>query len=384
MSEVRQGFASDTFPFGVDERGHVVVAYASGVIDLATLDGLSAPRDVFASGSLNAFMSLGPEAWRCTRLEIAAHLGEAVKGALVPIEEIALVLPFEVADFVDFYASEEHATAMGRLLRPGSDPLPPAWKYLPIGYHGRAATIVVSGSPIYRPSGLTRTGADPTFAPTERLDVEVELGFVVGVGSERGTRITPDRARDHVFGVVLVNDWSARDIQAFEYQPLGPFLGKSFATSISPWVVPLAALERFAVEGPAQLPPPAPYLTTEEPRNLAISFELALNGTVISAMSAGGLYWSMAQQLAHLTANGATTRTGDLFASGTISGKEPKSAGSLMELTNGGRQPVKLDDGSMRSWIEDGDEVVIRGWCGDRRGAHLDLGEVRGRVVAEG
>jgi fumarylacetoacetase len=383
MPEAQQGFGADNLAYGVDERGHVVVGYGRRAIDVAVLAGLSVPRDVFTSGSLNAFMSLGPDAWERTRAEISAQLlGAAASEASMPIDEITLVLPFEVADYVDFYSSEEHATALGRILRPGSDPLPPAWKHLPIGYHGRSGTVVVSRSPVYRPSGLVKTDGEPFFAPSARLDVEVELGFVVGVGSERGTRIPPDRVEDHVFGVVIVNDWSARDIQAFEYQPLGPFLGKSFATSISAWVVPLVGIKRYAVDGPVQEPPPASYLVTAEPRNFDIHFELALNGTPISSMSSGGLYWSMAQQLAHLTANGATTRTGDLFASGTISGKEPKSAGSLIELTNAGREPVKLEDGSMRTWIEDGDEVVIRGWCGDRHGAHLDLGEVRGRVVA--
>jgi fumarylacetoacetase len=382
MSEATRGFGRDNLPYGVDERGHVVVAFGSNAIDVARLQGLSVPPEFFASGSLNAFMALGREAWDRTRAEILTQLEDPPEDALIPIDRLTLVLPFEVADYVDFYASEEHATAMGRLLRPDSDPLPPAWRYLPIGYHGRAATVVVSGSPVYRPSGLVKTDAGPSFQPSQRMDVEVELGFVVGVGSVRGTRIAPDRVKEHVFGVVIVNDWSARDIQAFEYQPLGPFLGKSFATSVSPWVVPLAALEPFAVDGPTQVPPPAPYLATVEPRNFSISFELVLNETVISSMSSGALYWSMAQQLAHLTANGATTRTGDLYASGTISGKEPASAGSLMEMTGGGREPVKLEDGSTRTWIEDGDEVVIRAWCGDRRDAHLDLGEVGGRVVA--
>jgi fumarylacetoacetase len=382
MAEAKRGFGRDNLPYGVDEGGHVVVAFGSHAIDLARLSGLTVPPEVFASGSLNAFMALGRDAWDRTRAEILDRLDDPPEDALIPIDRLSLVLPFEVADYVDFYASEEHATAMGRLLRPGSDPLPPAWKYLPIGYHGRAATVVVSGSPIYRPSGLVKTDSGPRFQPSERLDVEVELGFVVGTGSGRGTRIAPDRAQEHVFGVVIVNDWSARDIQAFEYQPLGPFLGKSFATSISPWVVPLAALEPFAVDGPTQAPSPAPYLSTVEPRNYSISFELTLNESVVSSMSAGALYWSMAQQLAHLTANGAATRTGDLYASGTISGKEPASAGSLMEMTAGGREPVKLEDGSTRTWIEDGDEVVIRAWCGDRRDAHIDLGEVGGRVVA--
>jgi fumarylacetoacetase len=382
MAERAPGFGPDNLPYGVDERGHVVVAFGKHVIDLVRLQGLSVPPDVFASGSLNAFMALGREAWERTRAEVAARLDHLTPEAIIPIEDVTLVLPFEVADYVDFYSSEEHATAMGRLLRPGLEPLPPAWRYLPIGYHGRSATVIVSGSPIYRPSGLVGTDVGPTFRPSARLDVEVELGFVVGVGSPRGTHIPPGRAQDHVFGIVIVNDWSARDIQAFEYQPLGPFLGKSFATSISPWVVPLAAVAPYAVDGPTQDPPPAPYLAGLEPRNFAISFELVLNETVISSMSSGGLYWSMAQQLAHVSANGAATSTGDLFASGTISGKEPASAGSLMELTNGGSDPVKLEDGSVRTWIEDGDVVVVRAWCGDRHGAYLDLGEVSGRVVA--
>jgi fumarylacetoacetase len=382
MAEEEPGYGAHNLPYGVDERGHVVVAYGSFAIDLAALGGLSVPDEVLTSGSLNAFMALGPEAWSATRAEIVARLDELPMSACRAIGGLSLVLPFEVADYVDFYSSEAHARAMGQLLRPDADPLPPAWKHLPIAYHGRSSTVVVSGSEIYRPSGIVASDTGPTFAPSARLDVEVELGFVVGVGSARGRSIASDQAREHVFGVVIVNDWSARDIQGFEYQPLGPFLGKSFATSISPWVVPLAALERYAVAGPSQDPPPAPYLVTKEPRNLAINFELVLNNTVISKTDSGDLYWSMAQQLAHLSANGASTRTGDLFASGTISGNEAGRAGSMIELTNAGRDPVKLDDGSTRAWLEDGDEVVIRAWCGLKDAEHLDLGEVRGRVVA--
>lgn len=382
MAEDEPGFSAHTLPYGVDERGHVVVAYGSLAIDLAALGGLSVPEEALTSGSLNAFMALGPDAWSATRAEIAARLDELPMSVCRAIDGLRLVMPFEVADYVDFYSSEAHARAMGQLVRPDSDPLPPAWKHLPIGYHGRSGTVVVSGSEIYRPSGLVPQDKGPAFSPTARLDVEVELGFVVGVGSERGVRIPTDRAGEHVFGVVIVNDWSARDIQGFESQPLGPFLGKSFATSISPWVVPLAALEAYAIGGPAQDPRPAPYLATKEPRNFAINFELVLNNTVISKTSSAGLYWSMAQQLAHLSANGASTRTGDLFASGTISGDEPNTAGSLMELTNAGKEALKLDDGSQRTWLEDGDEVVIRAWCGSKDAEHLDLGEVRGRVVA--
>ena len=375
------GFGSDNLPFGVADDGHVVVAYRDKAIDLAELGGLEAGREVFAGGSLNRFMSLGPDAWRSTRAALVGRLGELPDAALRPLAGLSLVMPFEVADYVDFYSSEEHATAMGRLLRPGTDPLPPAWRHLPIGYHGRSATVVVSGSEIPRPWGQVATNGGPVFSPTRRLDVEVELGFVVGVGSNRGSRIAPEDAEAHVFGVVLVNDWSARDIQSFEYQPLGPFLGKSFATSVSPWVVPLAALEPFKVSGPPQHPEPSSHLRVGEPRNLDVSFSLSINGSVVSTIGAGDLYWSMAQQLAHLTSNGASTTTGDLFATGTISGRGERSAGSLMELTSAGSEPIKLDDGSVRSWLEDGDEVVVRGWCGDP-GAGVDLGEVSGRVVA--
>jgi fumarylacetoacetase len=279
-----------------------------------------------------------------------------------------------VGDYVDFYASLEHATNMGRLLRPHGEPLPPAWRHLPIAYHGRAGTVVVSGSDIPRPAGLV---GPSEFARTRRLDVEVELGFVVGTGSARGKPVPVEHADRHVFGVVLLNDWSARDIQAFEYQPLGPFLGKSFATSVSPWVVPLAALEPWRVAGPRQDPEPAPYLQAPEPRGFDVHLELAINGEIVSAMGSAGLYWSMAQQLAHLTVNGAGLRAGDLFASGTISGDAPGTEGSLMELTAGSRRSARRS-----AWLEDGDAVTIRGWCGDRSGpGWISCGEVTGRVV---
>jgi fumarylacetoacetase len=262
---------------------------------------------------------------------------------------------------------------MGRLLRPGEEPLPPAWLHLPIGYHGRAGTVVVSGSPVPRPGGLLPGSAGPVFGPTGRLDVEVELGFVVGTTVSRGRSITAREADRYVFGVVLVNDWSARDIQSFEYRPLGPFLGKSFATSVSPWVVPLAALEPWRVDGPLQDPKPSGYLQVDEPRGLDVRLSLAVNGSVLSNMSAAGLYWSMAQQLAHLTANGAGVRAGDLFASGTISGDRPGEEGSLMEKYRG------------EQWLADGNRVTISGWCGDPdRGPWLYLGQVDGTVEGHG
>jgi fumarylacetoacetase len=390
------GFGRETLPYGVSSEGHVVVAYRDEIVDLARLarlgDASSFARlgdagagfgaDIFASGSLNALMALGAESWAGVRRWVTSHLGHLPSEARLPLESVDLVLPFEVADYVDFYSCEAHVLAMGRLLRPGEDPLPPAWKYVPMGYHGRAATVVVSGEPVPRPSGVVSSDAGPQCRPCARLDVEMELGFVVGVGNGRGQPVPASRAEEHIFGVVLVNDWSARDLQAFEHRPLGPFLGKSFATSVSPWVVPLEALQPWRVAGPLQDPPPAPYLHVGEPRGFDITLELSLNGTALSRASTAGLYWSMAQQYAHLTVNGARTRTGELFATGTVSGNGPGAGGSLMELTSAGREPVRLAGGSTRAWLEDGDEIVIRGWCGTPgEPGWISLGEVRGRVV---
>jgi fumarylacetoacetase len=383
------GFGVDNLPYGVDEAGHVVVALGDEVLDLAAARGLDIGREVWTAGSLNPFFALGPAAWERTRLELQATASEQPEQARRRRSEVRLILPWEVGDYVDFYASLEHATNMGRLLRPGRDPLPAAWRHLPIGYHGRAGTVVVSGSPVPRPAGLLGAGdgagGPPEFGPTRRLDVEVELGFVVGVGAPRGTPVSAGAASRHVFGVVLLNDWSARDIQSFEYQPLGPFLGKSFATSVSPWVVPLAALEPWRVDGPIQEPEPSPYLKTSEPRGLDIQLQLSINQHPVSTSSSGPLYWSMAQQLAHLTINGSGLRTGDLLASGTISGSTPGSEGSLMELTQGGQFPIALADGTSRGWLADGDMATIRGWCGSpHAGQWLSLGEVTGTVVPNG
>jgi fumarylacetoacetase len=367
------GYGPANLPYGVDQSGRVVVAYGDQVIDLASVEGLDVGPEVWTSGSLNAFMALGPDAWARTRAQLQQVVAGQPARARRPLAEARLTLAWEVGDYTDFYASRQHAEAMGRLLRPGEDPLPPAWLHLPIGYHGRAGTVVVSGSPVPRPAGLLPAEGGAVFGPTARLDVEVELGFVVGTTVPRGQSIPARDADRYVFGVVLVNDWSARDIQSFEYRPLGPFLGKSFATSVSPWVVPLAALEPWRVDGPVQDPRPADYLRVDEPRGLDVGLSLAVNGSVLSNMTAAGLYWSMAQQLAHLTVNGAGVRAGDLFASGTISGGRAGEEGSLMEKYAGGR------------WLADGDRVTIRGWCGDPgRGPWLSLGEVDGTVVGHG
>ncbi|HTT90365.1 MAG TPA: fumarylacetoacetase [Acidimicrobiales bacterium] len=395
------GFGPGNLPYGVDLAGHVVVAYGDKVIDLVALlceelrpgketvplaGNISIDPGTFASGSLNAFMALGRPTWNATRRWLRHRLSDLPGRSVRDRKDVELVLPFEVADYVDFYSCEAHVAAMGRMLRPGEEPLPPAWRHIPMAYHGRSATVVVSGEAVPRPAGVASSrDSGPGYIPTRRLDVEVELGFVVGAGNRRGEPVPVEQAHQHIFGVVLVNDWSARDIQAFEYRPLGPFLGKSFATSVSPWVVPLEALAPWAVAGPPQDPEPAAYLKAPEPRGLDVSLELSLNGTVVSTSSSAGLYWSMAQQLAHITVNGAAARTGELFATGTISGTTPGTAGSLMELTSAGRDPIVLAGGAKRAWLEDGDEAVVRGWCGTPGvPGWISLGEVGGRVLPAG
>jgi fumarylacetoacetase len=317
-----------------------------GVVDLSGLD------DVFRSWSLNPFLARGRDVWRETHERVASLDAPAHDP-----ETVELLLPFSVADYVDFYSSLEHATNLGRILRPNQEPLLPNWRHLPIGYHGRAGTVVVSGTPIRRPRGQLKQGE---FGATQRLDVELEIGFVVGTPSLLGEPVPHDRALEHVFGLVLVNDWSARDIQAWEYQPLGPFLGKSFATSISAWVVPLDELAGRRVELPPQEPEPLPYLRAE-PWAYDLPLEIELNGETLSRTNARHLYWSVEQQIAHVTVNGASLRTGDLLASGTISGTDPAARGSLIELFENTR------------FLSDGDEVVLRA-------PEIDL-EVSGRVV---
>jgi fumarylacetoacetase len=348
--------------FGDDPRPGALVD--GRIVDLRAAEAeLPVPRGTFSQPSLNAFMALGRETWSAVR--------ERLPEGTVPAEGQSLHLPFEVADYVDFYSSRAHAENMGRLFRPDTEPLPPNWLHLPIGYHGRSGTVVVSGTPITRPKGqLKPPDGPPTYGPTRRLDFELELGFVIGTPSRLGEPVSTTEALDRVFAVVLVNDWSARDIQAWEYQPLGPFLGKSFATSISPWVVPLDGLTRVPAEG--QDPPPLDYLRALEHLTFSIELEVRLNGATISWTNARNLYWSIEQQVAHLTTNGASLRTGDLLASGTISGPTRDSVGSLIELTRNGEEPLQLLDGTTRTFLEDGDEVTLRG---------EGLGEVTGRIL---
>ncbi|GHE34522.1 fumarylacetoacetase [Streptosporangium violaceochromogenes] len=370
----------DNLPYGVfsrheGETPRVGVRYGEHVMDLAG----ALHDEVFATGSLNAFMARGASAWRDTRAVIRNKLSTdpaAVAPHLIPLEHITLHLPIEVADYVDFYCSIEHASNLGKMFRPDEEPLKPNWRHLPVGYHGRAGTVVVSGTPIVRPSGQRGAGV---FGPSARLDIEAELGFVVGTPTALGTRA--GRFEDHVFGVTLVNDWSARDIQAWEYVPLGPFLGKSFATSISPWITPLAALSEARVPGREQVPEPLDYLRRREPWGLEVTLEVTLNGEVISRPPYRDMYWTPDQMLAHMTVNGASLRTGDLYASGTVSGAEPGRCGSLIELTWNGAEPLKLPDGSARTFLEDGDTVTITASAPGPGGTVISLGEVSGTVV---
>ncbi|HVY11468.1 MAG TPA: fumarylacetoacetase [Mycobacteriales bacterium] len=386
------GYGVHNLPFGVFSVGsgarRVGVAFGDHVIDVSRLDLPAA--DALAGASLNAFMSRGPDVWAAFRAELQELLSNAahrpsVEPHLIPRGEVELHLPIEIADFVDFYSSQHHAENLGRILRPGTDPLPVNWRHLPAGYHGRAGTVAVSGTPVVRPHGQRLLPGEglPSHGPSTRLDIEAEVGFVVGVASGLGTAVPVAGFADHVFGVCLVNDWSARDIQAWEYVPLGPFLGKSFLTSMSPWVVPLAALEAARVRPPAREPRPLPYLDDDaDPWGLDIALEVRLNGELISAPPFAQMYWTPAQQLAQLTTNGASLRTGDLFASGTVSGPEPRQRGSLIELTWNGSQPLTLADGSSRRFLEDGDEVVIGATAPATDGTRLSLGDVRGRVRA--
>ena len=388
-------FPATNLPYGVfshdGEAPRVGVALGDDVLDLAPLaaaEGLDGGH-VFEAPTLNPFLAMGRPSWSAVRswlVELVTHEGyrDLVESHLVPQSEVALHLPFEVADYVDFYSSQHHAENIGRIFRPDAEPLTPNWAHLPIGYHGRAGTVRVSGTPVVRPSGQRKSPADdvPTFGPSQRLDIEAEVGFVVGTPSALGVPVPLAAFPEHVFGVCLVNDWSARDLQAWEYVPLGPFLGKSFLTSVSPWVVPLAALEAARVPAPTRATAVLPYLDdADDPWGLDLTIEVRLNGELVSRPPFRDMYWTPAQQLAHLTVNGAALRTGDLFASGTVSGPERDQRGSLIELSWNGAEPLTLPDGSVRTFLEDGDVVTISASAPGPGGTRICLGEVTGQVL---
>jgi fumarylacetoacetase len=358
------------------------------VLDLTTATERLLPGRavLFRDGVLDAFLAEGDGAWAAVRAEITAwlsqdHFRAAVADLLTPVAEAELHLPFTVADYVDFYASREHVTNAGAILRPGAPPLPPSWLHQPAAYHGRAGSVVLSGTAIRRPCGLAwgaRPG-EPAYGPTARLDFEAEVGFVVGAETVLGEPVAVSRFAEHVFGVCLVNDWSARDIQAFESVPLGPFLGKSFGTTVSPWILPLAALTAARVRPPSRDTALAEYLTETADWGLDLTLEVAINGQLVCRPPYASMHWSPAQMLAHLTAGGAALRTGDLYASGTVSGAG--ELGCLLELTRNGTQPLRLADGSVRAWLEDGDEVTITATAPAPDGTRIGLGAARGQVL---
>lgn len=401
-------FPIQNLPFGVFRKpGHaprVGIRIGDLVLDLAVLaeqhlfEALTLENDFFLQQhNLNAFLDRGKTAWRETRLRIQQLLRHDVSTlrdnaslrdrALIPVAAVEMLLPVDIGDYTDFYSSKEHATNVGKMLRP-DNPLLPNWVHLPVAYHGRASSVVVSGTPVRRPLGQMKAddASAPTFGPSRNLDFELELGVFVGTGNPLGQPVPIVQAPDHLFGLVLVNDWSARDIQKWEYQPLGPFLSKSFATSVSPWIVTLDALEPFRVAGPAQDPVPLPYLRSPGDWTFDIHLEVLLQGGAmdrpirIAASNARHLYWNICQQLAHHTINGCNLRPGDLLASGTISGADPGSFGSLLELTWRGSKPITLPGGETRTFLQDGDTVTLTGWCqGD--GYRVGLGEVAARIL---
>lgn len=402
-------FPLQNLPYGVFEPRagsgpRIGVAISDQVLDCAVLEERGLLRvgrasSLFAEASLNRFAAMGPEVWQAVRARLTELLSQdcAVlrddaalrRQCLSPQSEAVMHLPFRIGGFTDFYSSEQHATNVGCLFRDKQNPLLPNWKHLPVAYNGRASTIVVSGTDVTRPWGQVKPAgeAPPQFAPSAKMDFELEVGCFVGVGNAHGQPISVDAEEEHVFGLVLVNDWSARDHQAWEYVPLGPFLGKSFATTISPWVVSTAALAPFRLPLPEQeSPKPLPYLRQRSRSAFNIELSVALKtasmheAQVISRTNLRELYWSTAQQLAHHTINGCRMDTGDLYATGTISGKERAALGSLLEMTLNGQEPLQLSDGSVRRFLEDGDQVILRGYCqgpGYRVGFGAATGTIR-------
>ena len=398
-------FPVQNLPYGVFSQGddgahRVGVAIGGRILDLGVVEAaglLPTPYPVFEGGALNAFMALGPEVWSATRRALSDLLTandprirdhpELRETALVSRAEATLHLPVEISGYTDFYSSREHATNVGVMFRDPDNALMPNWLHIPVGYNGRASTVVVSGTDIRRPLGQTRPpGAQsPVFGPCQKLDMELEVGAIVGSPNPMGTPISVNEADAMIFGYVLLNDWSARDIQVWEYQPLGPFQAKAFATTISPWVVTQAALEPFRVAGPVQDPQPLSYLRQRGPYNFDINLSAQLQpvgaeATQICTTNFKTMYWSSAQQLAHHAIGGCAMQTGDLLGSGTISGAAKDAFGSLLELTWNGQEPLSLNGGGTRSFIEDGDRLILSGWC-EGHGYRLGFGEATGTVL---
>lgn len=384
---------------------HLCSAIGDYIVDLYVLDEAGCfdgpklrNKKAFCHATLNYFMSLGKECWdeaRHTLQQLLAKDNPRLRDddslrvkVLIPMKDAQLVMPVSIGDYTDFYSSEQHAFNVGKMFRGAENALMPNWKHLPVGYHGRASSVVLSGAEIHRPAGqvLPPDSDKPVFSASRLVDFELEMGFFTGPGNELGKRISVDDAEQHIFGLALVNDWSARDIQKWEYQPLGPFLAKSWATSISPWIVPLQALEPFRIPCNKQEPAPLSYLQQKNRSTFDIQLEVYLDNSQLDkpfrlcTSNFKHLYWTMAQQLAHHTINGCNIRPGDLYASGTISGPEENSFGSLLELTWRGSKPIQLPNGEQRTFIEDGDEIIMTGFA-QGEGYRIGFGEVKGKIL---
>ncbi|MGD1842464.1 MAG: fumarylacetoacetase [Thermonemataceae bacterium] len=401
-------FPIQNLPFGIfqpkaADYGRVGVRIGDHVIDLSMLvelgyfDALNLEDPtVFHAGALNDFIALGRPVWRAVRASVSKLLQhdqpllrdneEDKKQVIYPISEVVMHLPVIVNDYTDFYSSIEHATNVGTMFRDPNNALLPNWRHLPVGYHGRASSIIVSGTPFHRPKGQIKPDENPPiFSATQRLDFELEMAFVVGKDTQLGESVSTQTAEEHIFGMVLFNDWSARDIQKWEYVPLGPFLGKSFASTISPWIVTLDALEPFRTSPPVQEPAVLDYLKTTGNTNFDIQLTVAIQPegqaeTIVCESNFKYMYWSIHQQLAHQTVNGCPVTIGDLYASGTISGKEASSYGSMLELAWKGTKPLTLKDGTTRKFIQDHDTIIMRGWA-EKEGVRIGFGECTGKVL---
>ncbi|WP_207101092.1 fumarylacetoacetase [Paracoccus shandongensis] len=380
-------FPLNNLPYGVFSVGgggpRCGAAIGEMIVDLAACEarGLLDAGGTFAQGALNGFMALGRDRWDAVRARLTALLAEgaAPDVPLVPMADAALHLPIRVTEFTDFYASRNHAFNVGVLFRGPENALPPQWTHMPIGYNGRASSVVVSGTPIRRPMGQLRGGNGPEWAPSRRLDLELELGAIVGADSAMGSRVNVEQAEDMIFGYVLLNDWSARDVQAWEYQPLGPFQSKALGTTIGPWIVTQAALEPFRCTGADRVNPLLPYLAEERPGFYDLEIGWTLNGQVMGRTNYSVMYYSSAQQLAHHTSSGCPMRVGDLLGSGTISGPSRDQTGALLEMTEGGKVPVTVN-GEPRTFLEDGDEVTLFATArGD--GFRIGFGPCTGRIL---
>jgi len=400
-------FSLQNLPYGISDEGdqtfRAVTALGDFAIDLhglhelGYLEGLNLPVGIFTEPYLNPFIELGQHTWRALRQRLSDLFKEDSsydlkdrKGDWQRIfkerKKLSMSMPVFVRDYTDFYSSESHAFNVGSMFRDPDNALLPNWKHLPVGYHGRASSIVVSGTPIHRPQGQQKPAeGDPVFGPCKLLDFELEMAFVVGKANELGQAIPLSEARDHMFGMVLFNDWSARDIQKWEYVPLGPFLAKSFASSISPWIVTMDALEPFTLAGPKQKPEVLPYLKYEGNRHYDINMEVEIQAPASTPLRVCHsnhkyLYWNIDQQLAHHTVNGCNLHVGDMMASGTISGPEEGSYGSMLEITWRGTKPVDMPDGSQRKFIQDGDRVIMKAWA-EKDGVRVGFGEVSTEVL---